>query len=81
MTYDATATFANEEDRKSTVQEFNNYSYGKNSDKHEQADKHSMYCFSDTVFHVKRYYKSHGSTPQEDLNLPLAWCQSIFENL
>ena len=80
VAYDVTATFAKEEDRKTTVPEFTDYCNEKVGDEHRQADKHFVYRFSDTVFYVKRDYKKHDSTPQEDLNLPLAYCQSIFEN-
>ena len=40
-----------------------------------------MHRASEYQFYVKRRYYDHGTTPEEDLNLPLGICKSLFEKI
>ena len=48
---------------------------------HGQINKNFVYRQSKTIFHVKRDYLFHDTTPQEDLDLSLSVCQRLFDTV
>ena len=72
-----TSMFGKSTDQKDSchVPEFTKFCNDQIFKEHSQIDKHFVFQNSDTQYYVKQDYLHNDTTPQENLELPMAVCQ------
>jgi len=68
-------------DRERRDQRFPEYCNDLLLTEHDESSKYDIHRATQTVFYVKRVYFDHDTTPDEDLDLPLSICQSLFDKI